>query len=323
MKDSIIPAGRCRTGRLLACAAGLATMATGLPAAAQDNTVPRQTLSNIETGISMDRFIGDASTAVTSVSHDVIMTRPILTTGDPTTSGPRGAVLRYRNSVALGMMAPGEVSSLAGVEHQLVIYVERGHARIDDGQRSWELHPGYAAIVPANVPHRFTNAGDEQLAMLMMEEPATDAVNAAGIVVRDTAKLLYVENGAHWSNLSKAPFSDLGERILIVSMGPMSIAGAHAHTEDTEEGWVKLTDAPALMQIGSEIRPWKANMGMISPPNDKSVHAAINISDEIQSWFYFQHAMGRQRTGESYPRDNPAIKQAETAATVQPVALGG
>jgi hypothetical protein len=77
------------------------------------------------------------------------------------------------------------------------------------------------------------------------------------------------------------------DRIYIVDMAPMTMAGPHAHVPNAEEGWVKITDGDALMELGSEIRRWPINVGFIAPPNGQTVHAAINISDSVQSWFYF------------------------------------
>jgi hypothetical protein len=51
---------------------------------------------------------------------------------------------------------------------------------------------------------------------------------------------------------------------------------------------VKITDGPAIMRLGSEIRRWPALTGLLSPNNNDTVHAAFNLSDtETQSWFYF------------------------------------
>jgi len=147
--------------------------------------------------------------------------------------------------------------------------------------------------------------------------------------VRDTAKILYIEQGVHWTNMSKSPFSDLGERFLIVYMGPMTVAGAHAHTPETEEGWVKITDGPTFMQVGSEIRRWPANVGLLSPNNGQTVHAAINTGDKVESWFYFQ---GRPATAPQAPTNGPRsplggrvwtpeIAQSAIDATVAPHAL--
>ena len=68
----------------------------------------------------------------------------------------------------------------------------------------------------------------------------------------------------------------------------MSMAGPHTHTPETEEGWIKITEGPAIMQLGSEIRRWPALTGLLSPNNNDTVHAAFNLSDtETESWFYF------------------------------------
>ena len=59
--------------------------------------------------------------------------------------------------------------------------------------------------------------------------------------------------------------ADLGERFLLVYLAPMSIAGPHSHTPETDEGWVKITDGPTLMQMGSELRAWPNDTGFIAP----------------------------------------------------------
>lgn len=307
---------------------GVGLLAAGLPLAALAQTapaVPREPPSNVVTGVSVDRYIGDASKSRSSVVAGAMMSRVILSQGDPTRPGNPGAVLRIRKEISLGTMQPGEKTTLAGVEDQQVIYVAHGRGLLDDGRRAWKLEPGHAILIPANAAHRFRNSGDNELRLLVMKEPPSSGVtNGPGILVRDTAKLLYIENGAHWSNMSKAPFSDVGERFLLVYMGPNSIAGPHAHDSNTEEGWVKITSAPALLQIGSEIRPWTANMGIVAPPNGQTVHAAINTSNQVQAWFYFQgwlDTSGRPASTVAYPRDDPSFAAAEAAATVQPTAL--
>ena len=288
--------------------------------------LPRETLSNIQTGIYPLRYVGDAAKAITRIARDAIMTRAVLTAGDPLGAGANGAVLRYRKEVVVGTMMPGEATALAAMPEQQVVYVEGGTGRLDDGTRSWDLREGLVLLLPANLRNRFTATGDGPLTMLMMTEPAhTDAKASKTILVRDLSKILYVEQGAHWTNLSKAPFTDVGERFLIVYMGPRSIAGPHAHTPETEEGWVKLSDGPTWLEIGSEIMPWTKNMGMIAPPNGQSVHAAINTSDAVQAFFYFATT---QPPGAPPPPPNPnrvppnpVFEQSAVAATIAPTPL--
>lgn len=272
----------------LLTAASFIASAAYAQAPATTPPVPRETLSNIQTGIYPSRYVGDAAKAVTRIARDAIMTRAVLTAGDPMGGGANGAVLRYRKEVIVGTMLPGQATALAAMAEQQVIYVQGGTGRLDDGTHSWDLREGLVLLLPANIANRFTATGDKPLTMVMMTEPAhTDARASKAILVRDLSKILYVEQGAHWTNMSKAPFTDVGERFLIVYMGPRTIAGPHAHTPVTEEGWVKLTDGDTWLQIGSEIMPWTKNMGMIAPPNGQSVHAAINTSDSIQAFFYF------------------------------------
>lgn len=319
-------------GAWRAATALAATMLIGFAVSAQAPVaggtppVPREPPSNIQTGIYPQRFVGDAAKSITRIARDTIMTRNILTMGDPMGAGANGAALRYRKEVVLGTMMPGEATALAAMPDQQVIYIEEGTGTLDDGVRGWKLHPGLVLLLPANVRNRFTATGDQPLKMLMMTEPAhTDEKAAKNILVRDLSKILYIEQGAHWTNMSKSPFSDVGERFLIVYMGPRTMAGPHAHTPETEEGWVKLTSGPAWLEMGSEIMPWTQNMGMIAPPNGQTVHAAINTSDSIQAFFYFATF---QAPGTPLPPPNPnrrppdpAFEQSAIRATIAPVPL--
>jgi mannose-6-phosphate isomerase-like protein (cupin superfamily) len=288
--------------------------------------VPREPLSNADTGIYPARYIGNAATSLTRIQRDAIMTRRILTTGDPMAGGANGAVLRYRKEVVVGTMAPGEATSLEAMTDQQIVYVEEGNGRLDDGVHAWPLRPGLVLLLPANLRNRFTASGDKPLKMLIMTEPAhTDEKASKAILVRDLSKILYIEQGAHWTNMSKAPFNDVGERFLIVYMGPRTMAGPHAHTPETEEGWIKLTDGDAWLEIGSEIMPWTQNMGMVAPPNGLTVHAAINTSDSVQAFFYFAtfRAPGSPPPppAPSNRAPRPVFEQSAIASTIAPVPL--
>jgi mannose-6-phosphate isomerase-like protein (cupin superfamily) len=285
--------------------------------------VPRETRSNIETGIYPMRYVGDPAGAITRIQREAIMTRAILTQGDPMGAGSNGAVLRYRKEVVLGTLMPGEATPLAAMPEQQVVYIESGTGTLDDGQHIWPLREGLVVLLPGNIKNRIAATGDRPLQMLTMTESAhTDEKASRSILVRDLAKILYVEQGTHWTNMSKAPFTDVGERFLIVYMGPRTLAGPHAHTPETEEGWVKLTDGEVWMEIGSEILPWKRNMGMIAPPNGQTVHAAINTSNSVQAFFYF--ATNRAPGSPPLPVNpnrappNPIYEQSAIAATIAP-----
>ncbi|MEI6282814.1 MAG: cupin domain-containing protein [Alphaproteobacteria bacterium] len=282
----------------------------------------REGPSNLSLNLDVGRFVSDPATHPSRILNETIMVRPILTTGDPLKPGNNGAVLRYRKEVLLGTMQPGEVTPLSTMQEQQVIYVESGTARLDDGINVWDLREGITMLIPPNIPYRYTVTGDAELKMLMLSSVVKPEVKTQpGIVVRDVHKMQYVEQGAHWNNLSKGPFTDLGERYLIVYLTPMSVAGAHTHDANTDEAWVKITDGPALLQMGSEVRWWTANVGMMAVPHSQTVHAATNVSDKIQACFYFA---GTGPTSPPQPRPpqpgrtplNPSISQSVLDSTV-------
>ena len=267
--------------------------AGGGGAAAGAPETPREPPANTATGVSVDRFVGDPSRVVPRVSHDVIMTRSILRAGDPSSPGPNGSVLQYRKDLVLGTMNAGQTTSMTTLPDQQVVYVESGTGRLDDGAQYWDLKPGIMILVPPNQPHRYASTGDKPLTMLMLSWTLEAGITPhKGLLVRDVNVILYTERNVHWSNFAKYVFDDRdgmhpSDRFYIVEMAPMTMAGPHAHVPNAEEAWVKISDGPAIMQMGSEIRPWPQNIALLAPPNGQTVHAAINISDNLQSWLYF------------------------------------
>ncbi|WP_353198894.1 cupin domain-containing protein [Sandarakinorhabdus sp.] len=304
----------------LAALSGGAALAQSAPAEARP--VPRESESNAVTGITVERFIGDAALAAPRIIGNAMLARTILSKGDPSQPGWPGALLVHKSEIFAAGLEAGEATSMMQQAEQWIGYVKAGQGTLDDGKQRWALKPGFAFLVPAGLAHRIAANGDGALQMTILAgPPQAGATPSPAILVRDSAKLLYVEQGAHWVNLSKAPFRDVGERFLLVYMAPMTVAGAHAHVPGTEEAWIKLTAAPALLQVGSEIRQWKQDQGFVVPPNGRTVHAAINHSDQRQAWFYFS-TMPRP-AGPPRPAQvpDPAFAAAIVAANVAPEPL--
>ena len=291
---------------------------------AAERPVPRESESNAVTGITVERFIGDAALAAPRIIGNAMLARTILSKGDPSLPGWPGALLVHKSEIFAANLEAGEATSMMQQSEQWIGYVKAGQGTLDDGKQRWLLKPGYAFLVPAGTGHRIAANGDGPLQMTILAGPAQGTASPA-ILVRDSAKLLYVEQGAHWVNLSKAPFRDVGERFLLVYMAPMTIAGAHAHVPGTEEAWIKLTAAPALLQVGSEIRQWKQDQGFVVPPNGRTVHAAINHSNQRQAWFYFSTMPPRAAGAPARPAQapDPAFAAAIVAATIAPEPLAG
>lgn len=296
-----------------------------MPPDLQPRPVPRESESNRVTGIVPERFIGDAALAMPRIIGNAMLARTILSKGDPAQPGWPGALLVHKSEIFAASLEAGEATDMIDPKEQWIGYVKAGQGELDDGKQRWPLKPGYAFLVPAGMVHRIAAGSDGPLQMTILAGPAQGAAGIASpaIVVRDSAKLLYVEQGAHWVNLSKAPFRDFGERFLLVYMAPRTIAGAHAHVPDTEEAWIKLTAAPALLQVGSEIRDWKQDQGFVVPPNGRTVHTAINHSDQRQAWFYFSTFPTPAGAPQTPRPVAPAFAAAVKAATIASQPLPG
>ena len=141
------------------------------PAAeAPSMTNEREPPSNMQTGVSIDRYIGDATKSPSRQWHNVMFTQNLLHAGDPdpTKPGDPGAVLRYNKSLDLATLPAKNITPLVQLPDQFIMYVESGQGRLDDGKQYWDLHDGIAILMPPNALHRFTNTGSEPLKMLVL-----------------------------------------------------------------------------------------------------------------------------------------------------------
>jgi mannose-6-phosphate isomerase-like protein (cupin superfamily) len=286
----------------------------------------REPPSNMQTGVFVDRYIGDATKSPSRQWENVMFTQNLLRQGDPdpTKPGDPGAVLRYNKSLDLATLPAKNITPLSKLPDQFILYVESGRGRLDDGKQYWDLREGIAILMPPQAMHRFTNTGDEPLKMLVLTCGMDGVTPRKDILVRDTNLMSITVPNVHWSNMSKNIFiagdgiSDQ-DRVLLVFMGPMTLAGPHAHTPPQEEFWTKVSDGPSLMQVGNEIRDWTPNMAVLSPPNGKTVHAATNLSpDRVQYWFYFGR-LNFPDQGQNFPvmpNPYPSAREAFVRATV-------
>jgi mannose-6-phosphate isomerase-like protein (cupin superfamily) len=281
--------------------------------------------SNMVTGVSIDRYIGDASKAPSRRWENVMFTQNILRAGDPdpTKPGDPGAVLRYLRSLDLATLPAKNITPLSSLPDQFIIYVESGEGRLDDGKQFWDLHEGVALLLPPHARHRFTNTGDKPLKMLVITYARGGYTPRKDILVRDTNLMAMTEENVHWANMSKYIFLgpdgiSANDHVLLVYMGPMTTAGPHAHTPPQEEVWTKVSKGPSLMQVGSEVRDWRPNMSVLAPPNGKTVHAATNLSHhDIEYWFYFSRLSFTPPAAPQVGHEpDPFIAEAAARATV-------
>jgi hypothetical protein len=241
--------------------------------------------------VDINHFIGNPARSHPYLSHDAIITRSILTHGDPLSLGQPGAILEYRKELAVGELRAGDQTPLVDLADQLFAYVESGEARLDDGRSYWDLREGFAALIPPHVKHRFVNNSDKPFTMLMILTPEDpkEVTLRKDILVRDSRVLPYLSKG-HWSYMSKmlfVPADGLAptEAISIAYMAPMTIAASHAHPPHHEEIWIKLPPAhDTYLFLGSEVQPMAANVAFLAPVTATVTHSVLNLSNGVEGW---------------------------------------
>ena len=246
--------------------------------------------SNQKLGVDISHFIGNPATSDPYLTQDGIITRSILTHGDPLSLGEPGAILEYRKALTVGELPPGDRTSLVELPEQLFLYVESGEGRLEGSREYWDLREGIAALVPPHAQYRFVNTSDKPLMMLMLTWDEPKAVTLRkDILVRDSHVLKYLSVG-HWHFMSKllfVPVDGMGptEGISICYMAPITVSAPHAHPPHHEELWIKLPPADrTYLFLGSEVRRMTANMAYLAPVTGTITHSNMNLSDHMEAW---------------------------------------
>ena len=248
--------------------------------------------NNEQEGVDIDRFLGYPVQKTVHLSHGTLLTHSILTAGDPYVPGPNGAVLEYRKLLAAATLLPASETPMSTLPDEYFFYVKSGQGRLDDGKQFWDLHEGIAILAPPNVPHRFINQSSEKpLEMIMLQFSGGPAAHS-DLIVRDVPKLPWCEENAHWNNESRCVFGTQdgllqGERVYLVMLQPWAVSQPHSHTPGTEEIWVKLTDGPAVMLLGSELREMPQDSAYLVPPTGTIDHSNINLSKDKVEWYLY------------------------------------
>ena len=189
-----------------------------------------------------------------------IVTRDILTKGDPMKPPYRGAVLKYTNAFVYGELQAGASTTPSTLKGEQEIYFFlTGKGTITAGKQTAQIYPGICVLMPANLEFTMKNTGEELLTMYIVQEPIpADFRPNAAMLVRDENTIPIDSTTGHWVHIVKYLFetSDgLGtlERVLTVTLDPMTIADQHSHGEGTEEVWT-MYKGETLAFIGRQIR---------------------------------------------------------------------
>lgn len=271
----------------------IALMAFAIFAPAGAGQEYREPASNRAVGVPIDRFIGSWRNSEPVANHGNLVERAILNAGDPYNPGPPGAVLEFHKKFSLATLPGGARTEASRHEEQEVLYIEQGEGRIESSEYYWPLRAGYGVLIPPQTEHVLVNESKEAMTMLVLTDLLEPEANRGkGILVRNSAELPYAEKSAHWSYFAKLLFGPKDgthsrTKILIVDMFPMTIGAPHPHIPHWEEVWCKLPPGSSYAFLGSEVREQGPNEAFVVPPNGKTVHSVVDLSDRPMSWFYF------------------------------------
>lgn len=251
--------------------------------------------ANRVTGVKVDRFIGSWLHSETTITHGTLIERAILTAGDPEHSGPPGAVLEFHKKLSLAVIEAGMHTSSARHAEQEMLYVEQGKGELRSGNLSWPLHEGIAVLIPPHIEHQFYSIGEDRLEMALITAVYDSAVKLRNdILVRDRRDLPFAEAASVWNYDVQCLFGPPdglhpNEDVLLVTMEPMTNSFPHSHSPHWEEVWLKLPPDSSYAFLGSEIRAQHPNEAFLAPPDGKTWHSVVNLTNKPLRWLYIGH----------------------------------
>ncbi len=241
----------------------------------------------------IDMFIGCWKESMPVHTHGSLVERDILTKGNPLNPSTIGAVLKYINRfthATLDKNASTIPTTLKG--EQEIFYILSGKGTIKAGEKTTDLYEGIVVLMPSELEFTMINTGEEPLTMYLLNEPIPEGFRPnENMLVKDENAIPVSSYKGHWCHIVKPLFntqSGLGtlENILTVSFDPMTVGHPHSHIDGCEEVWTAVK-GESIAWLGKQIRTQTPGTGYMIPPDGKTPHSNINISNEQIKMFYF------------------------------------
>lgn len=245
----------------------------------------------------IDLFMSSWKEALPHHVYGSLIERDIFTRceGDPLKPVTRGAVLTNLKAFSHGTLESGHKTQAAKLTgDQRIFYVYTGKGQVKSGGKTADLYSGTALLMPPNVEFVIENTGDEALSMYIMTENLPDGFKPRkDMLVRDENVLPFSSSNVHWCHCYKnligkedglATLRGLGP----VWFNPMTMGQPHSHEVGVEEIWFSLNGDITIL-IGKQIRKFPAGTAYKIPPNGKTPHSTINVTDEPIKVFWFMN----------------------------------
>lgn len=236
-------------------------------------------------------WIKSWETSPVTISHGNLVERAILTPGDPLNPPSPGALLKYLSRLSRGVL--NGMSSTKPVKHENeneMIYIMEGRGRIEGGGKTLPLKLGDAVLIPPSMEHVISNETQEPLIMAVAAETVPKSFKARNDILVRNLLAVTPSVGAHWNHIGYGSINRPDglyqeEGFALVGVDGMNLAEPHAHTAGQEEIWF-LVSGDAYLQLGTRLYHQPQGTAFMTPPDGKTPHATINISDR-QALFLF------------------------------------
>ncbi len=265
---------------------------------------------NPDRDIDADMFMGSWRENYPTRTHGNLIEREILTkgTGNPSKPERAGAVLNRVKRFVYATLEPRDSTlptTLKG--EQEVFYILSGAGILRGGSDEYDLHGGVGFLVPEGLEFTITNIDRyEPLTCYLVSEPTYEGFTPNDrLVVYDLATYDYEITTGHWVNHNKSVIRDDDgtatlRNSLVVTLMPDTMAQPHSHSSNVEEVWCAISgDIHTL--LGKHFRELPPGTAYMIPPDDKTWHANLNLSDKPVTIFYFT-----TRDGE-HMKERPAV----------------
>lgn len=226
-----------------------------------------------------------------------LIERDILTPckGDPLKPVTRGAVLTNLKAFAHGTLEAEnktQASKLSG--EQKIFYFYSGKGVVKSGGKTAEVKKGTAVLMPPELEFTIENTGDQALNMYILTENLPDGFKPRkDMLARDENILPFSSSNVHWTHCYKNMMDKNDGLATLRGLGPvwfnpMTMGQPHSHEVGVEEIWFSL-EGDITILLGKQIRKFPAGTAYKIPPNGKTPHSTINVTDEPIKVFWFMN----------------------------------
>ena len=247
-----------------------------------------------QTDANIDMYLSHWQESMPRHTHGSLVERDFLTKGDPLNPRRKGAVMTYFNRYSYATLAArNETTPTTLKGEQEFFYFLSGNGRITAGGETADLYAGIAVLVPMNLEFVIANTGSEPLTMLLINEPVPDGFKPnKEILVKDINTTPYTSSNAHWCMNFKDVFAKGSGTsaiscILLVTFYPMTMGHPHSHGDGFHEIWTTVEGDTAIL-LGKQVRKQPPGTCYMIPPDGKTPHANINLSDKPVTLFHFR-----------------------------------